>query len=241
MGCGSKIADPLGMGYGDAMFGGTNVKAPPARSYAREYQDTLNAQIQTMPQQFKAQRQWAPQFAQLGVDTAHGMMPGIMNIADQYAYSPIQQQLMQQAQGDLARGGRLTPDQMRNVQQDTRAAYNDRGLGISNPAMFAEIMNLEGARQNRLRERQQFATGVDQQGFARRQAGASNAMQLMGYGTAQLFNPESAYAGDVYNTNYNAQAAANIATANNRAAMQGGIMGLAGSAIGAGGKAFGGM
>lgn len=238
MGCGSKIVDPLGFGYGDAMFGGTDVKAPPKRSYAREYMDTLNVQIDSMPKLFKAQREWAPQMAQLGVDTAQGVMPGIMQMGNQYADSPIQRQLMQQAQGDLAQGGRLTPDQMRNIQQDTRAAFNDRGLGISNPAMFAEVMNLEGARQNRLRERQGFAQNVDQANFGRRQAGVSNAMQMMGYGTAQLFNPESGYAQDLYNTNYNGQAAANIATANNRAAMLGGIMNLGGSAIGAGAMAM---
>lgn len=239
MGCGSKVGDYFsgGMGIGlikDGFDSMTKVKSTPNRSYSQEYQDTLNAQIQMMPQQFKAQQQWAPQFAQLDLNTMQGMMPGIMNVADQNAYSPIQHQLQQQAQADLSQGGRLTPDQMRNVQQDTRSAFNDRGLGISNPAMFSEVMNLESARQNRLRDRQQFASGIDQQGFARRQAGISNAMQLMGYGTAQLFNPESAYAGDVYNTNYNSRAAANIATANNRSAMMGGIMKMGGSLIGAG-------
>jgi hypothetical protein len=34
-----------------------------------------------------------------------------------------------------------------------------------------------------------------------------------------MINPESAYASDLYNTNYNASAAANIAAANNRTAL----------------------
>lgn len=50
---------------------------------------------------------------------------------------------------DLSKNGALAPDEVRQVQQDTRAAYADRGLEASNPAMFAETMNLQGARNTR--------------------------------------------------------------------------------------------
>lgn len=238
MGCGS-VMDYTGIGMIKNGFDSmTRVKTPQARNYYNEMKGSLDAQTQLAPQLLEANRQWAPQFAQQNIQTAQGMMPGIMNMANQFGQSPLQQTLTQQAQDQLVTGGALTPDQRRNIQQDTRAAFNDRGLGISNPAMFAEVMNLQGARQNRLSGYQQFAHGIDQSNFGRRQQGYSNAMQLMGYGQSQMFNPMNSYSQDLYNTNYNAQAAANIATANNRAATLGGIMSLGGSAIGAGAMAM---
>lgn len=59
-------------------------------------------------------------------------------------------------------------------------------------------------------------------------------MIQQGYGAAQqsganLFNPESAYAGDIYNTNYNGAAAAKIASANNQSALIGAGISAAGS------------
>ena len=53
--------------------------------------------------------------------------------------------------------------------------------------------------------------------------------QSMNTGGAKLFNPESAYAGDIYNTNYNAHAAAKIAGANNNAALIGAGISAVGS------------
>jgi hypothetical protein len=209
---------------------GTSPKAPKARDYYGEMSKTLDAQTRLAPQQLKAYQQYAPQYAQAQLDVAQGTMPGIMDLSRQYAQTPIMDTLQQQAQGDLALGGQLGPDEQRLVEQQTRAAFNDRGLGISNPAMFAEIMNLYGARQGRQRERQNFAMGVDQQNFGRFQQGYGAATGLMGYGAGLGgFDPQSGYAQDLYNTNYNAQAASNIAGANNRAAMFGSGMQLLGS------------
>ena len=41
---------------------------------------------------------------------------------------------------------------------------------------------------------------------------------------SSMFNPFPAYANDIYNTNYNAQAAANNANANNQAAAGGALL-----------------
>lgn len=56
--------------------------------------------------------------------------------------------------------------------------------------------------------------------------------------TRSMFDPFNAYAADLYNTNYNAEAAANIATANNRASLIGagiGTLGMLGGGALAGG------
>jgi hypothetical protein len=62
--------------------------------------------------------------------------------------------------------------------------------------------------------------------------------QVMGQGGqatqgGQVFDPFSAYGADVANTNFNAQAAANIATANNKTAITAAGIGAAGSAASA--------
>lgn len=63
---------------------------------------------------------------------------------------------------------------------------------------------------------------------ANQQAGAG-----VGYSGSGMFDPFSAYGSDIYNTNYNAQAAANNANANNRAGMVSGGLGAAGAIGGA--------
>lgn len=78
-----------------------------------------------------------------------------------------------------------------------------------------------------------FGTNQQLFGNAVGTAGAS-AQQTRG-----MFDPFNSYAADLYNTNYNGQAAANMATANNRAALTGAVIGgigkLGGAALGAGG------
>ncbi len=61
--------------------------------------------------------------------------------------------------------------------------------------------------------------------------GGGGARQLIGTG-AQLFDPQNAYAADIYSSNNNAAAAANIANANNKAASTNAYIG-AGSSIAA--------
>ncbi len=64
-----------------------------------------------------------------------------------------------------------------------------------------------------------FGTNQQLFGNAAGTAGASASA------TRGMFDPFNAYASDLYNTNYNAQAAANIATGNNRAGVLGGLFG----------------
>ncbi len=77
--------------------------------------------------------------------------------------SAISQALQQSALDELSLGGKLSADEARNVDQASRAAFADRGLVRSNPAIVAEVMNRDAAQRARLNERRGFAAGVNQQ------------------------------------------------------------------------------
>lgn len=156
--------------------------------------------------------------------------------------------LQQSALDDLSAGTSLTPAQAAEIQQQVRASQAARGGGFGNSDATAEAYTV-GSRGLALQQvRQRTALDVSRQLAA---TGADPALAVLGRpssatGQAQsflaqgqqgaagagpnLFNPESAYAGDIYNTNYNAQAAANIASANNQTALIGAGISAAGSA-----------
>lgn len=90
--------------------------------------------------------------------------------------SDIQQSLEQQARSDLALGGSLSGEQVRNSQQAAREAGAARGLINSNSTVAAEILNRDAASSARLNERRGFAAAVDQKGFGERQQGFANAL-----------------------------------------------------------------
>jgi len=94
--------------------------------------------------------------------------------------SDIQQSLEQQARGDLALGGSLSQEQVRNSQQAAREAGAARGLINSNSTIAAEILNRDAASTQRLNERRGFAAAVDNQGFGQRQQGFANALGVSG-------------------------------------------------------------
>lgn len=71
--------------------------------------------------------------------------------------SPINARLYGDALADLENGGRLSPDQIRQVQQDSRGAFSARGMLNGDASAFDEVLNLQNAQLARLRERQAFA------------------------------------------------------------------------------------
>tara|TARA_S200002703_G_scaffold17339_2_gene14318 strand:- start:403 stop:1239 length:837 start_codon:yes stop_codon:yes gene_type:complete len=156
----------------------------------------------------------------------------------------LQDLLTQRATDQMSTQGVLDPELRREYQQSIRGAQSARGMGygardIAEEAAFSSLQ----ADQLR-RGRESFASSVASLNAATQQdpflavlgrqgTPVNTAMGAAGMGQAfnpgQMFNPESAYASDLYNTNYNAQAAANIASANNKAGLFGGLMGAAGS------------
>jgi hypothetical protein len=273
------------------------IESPAPRDQAQEGRDTLQAQIDLAPQQFGAEAEYQPKYAQLSRDIlgqslfgTGGTDQGILSLIEQAQPSfnrisatanraqresdigdvealgtrateawkqanPDQAQLMdmlnQQAQSELGSGAALDPALARQMSQSVRAGQAARGMGTG--AADADVEGLvagQGAEALR-RARQGFAMDVVRanqatatdpfQAILGRPAqswgAAQNALQQAG-GASKLaggasFDPWSAYASDLYNTNFNAEAAANIASGNAKTALAAAGIGAAGSAAGA--------
>lgn len=165
----------------------------------------------------------------------------------------LRRELNAQALSELKLGGQLTAAQKRNLRQSVAQGQSQRGFGrsVSDQALssLAELDLME----QRRRGRQQFAQsqmgmsaalGADPaMAILGRQSRAFNPMavgqQAQGLGPGNVFNPESAYAGQLHGQNSAQALSASKARAQARSSMIGGIIGgagkLAGSAIGAGG------
>ena len=126
----------------------------------------------------------------------------------------------------------MSASQRRESEQNVRGAQSVRGMGMGPTDAFQESMYLGDRQRGLYNERMQGASqaiGQNQsfygdpfQQILGRTSGAnpqSYVNQAQGFNPGSQFNPESAYARDIYDTNYNAQAAVNIAAANNKAGL----------------------
>jgi len=183
---------------------------------------------------------------------------GLTNLLTRTQDSPILQTLNRNAMDALAANGALSPQEERAATQQARESLAAKGLLTSTPAAVAEVLNRDALTRQRQSAAQQFASGV--QGLNQNQsdlvgraaqifsttlsdpfqailgrpsgsgAGGGGYPQQIGTG-ARLFDPMNAYASDLYNTNYNSQAATNIANANAQAAGNNAAIGAGGSII----------
>lgn len=172
----------------------------------------------------------------------------------------LQDAMRKSAMTDLEAGMGLTPEMQKFSTQAARAAYTARGLGNSYQGIGGEILNnysLGLDRQNRARTFANTVLGNDvtMSGAAYQQYGAplvSSGLQSLSpmglAGQATTYNqglgptylqPESQYAANLAASNYNGQLQANVATAQNKAALTSGLVSavgsMAGGAFGAGG------
>jgi hypothetical protein len=150
-----------------------------------------------------------------------------------------------QAQGDLAAGSALSPAEAAQLEQQVRSSQASRGFGFSMPDAVLESYAIGDRGRQIQNERRSFAGNVARMNAAtgqdpfmailgRPSQASSQGQSLLGQGQQQmgqngpsLFDPESAYAADVANTNYNGAAAADIASANaNSAIIAGGLSAL---------------
>jgi hypothetical protein len=166
---------------------------------------------------------------------------------------PLLTALQQQAQSQVAAGGALTPEEQRLADQQVRAGYAARGMTQGNQSLAAEILNRDALRRQRIAAAQQFALGTEgasqaQRDFAGRAAqifsttlsdpfqailgrtsgaggggGGGGYPQAIGTG-ARMFDPTNPYAQDVYNSNFNARNAQNIANQNTETALGAGAL-----------------
>ena len=190
-------------------------------------------------------------------------MQGYRAAAD--AANPEQAALMaelnKQALSDLKLGGQLNASERRDLQQSARGAQAARGFGYGiNDAAIESWAQMQGSDQKR-RQRQGFAqsmAGLNQansvdpfMAILGRPSSMTPAMtgsfvgQAQGFNPGAMFSPESQYAADIYNQNYQGQLAARTATAKNRASMIGAGIGafgkMTGSSVAAGKGVFGGL
>jgi hypothetical protein len=144
--------------------------------------------------------------------------------------------LTAQAQSGLNAGSRLTPEQQRQVEQQTRNSFAARGLAGSPTAGLQEAVRsqLSGAGMQQQRSQQamgalgasqgvygdvfQQVLGRPSQAFG---AGQGFIGQAQGFNPGQLFNPESQYAANLIGGNKQAELAARTATAANVSSMVG--------------------
>jgi len=231
----------FGVGDTPGYLGTLQELAPQFREM--EAQDTAALRAEEL----KQMQQFAPQYVQSFRQAAgtQGLLSG----------------LQQQAEQDLAAGASLTPEETRQAQQASRAAFAGRGLGLTNRAIGSEILNQYGLGQERLQQRRQFAgqtaaqlegSGIPQY-YSSMQGGGSlqSLMALTGQGQGltgynaggNFFNPESRMSMDISAQRSQAQAGVSAANAANRSGMISagiGAIGSIGGGIAAGMLAGGG-
>ena len=98
--------------------------------------------------------------------------------------SSNQQQQNALADRLLASGGQLSPDELRMVQQSSRAGFEARGLGATNAAVVDETQNTLAAQRQRLMQNVGLAQSIQNQGI-----GEASQQQQFGLGVGgQNFN-----------------------------------------------------
>lgn len=162
----------------------------------------------------------------------------------------LMDELNQQALSELGSGAAMDPALAREVTQRVRAGQGARGMGMGASDVDVEGLVAGQTAEQLRRGRQAFALDVVRANQATQtdpfQAILGRPAQAFGSGQQALqqaggaskmaggaeFNPWSGYASDLFNTNYNAQAAANIAQGNADAALAAAGIQAAGSAAG---------
>lgn len=150
--------------------------------------------------------------------------------------SALYDQLTKTVSTDLAAGSQVDPATANRITTQVRGDWASRGLGTSAPAQLDEALQFFGSGQNLLTQREQAAQGAVQTGntltapalaLTTSNAGIpGQATDLVSAGAnfgsqagPTLIPGSTAY--DTFNTAYNARAAAQIAGANNQAAILG--------------------
>jgi len=156
--------------------------------------------------------------------------------------------LARNATSGLLAGSQLTPEQQRMAQQQARVASSARGMAQGPQAAFQEALRSQLMGAGIQQQRQQQAMGALQAGQgvygdvfqqvlgrpSQAFAGSQGFLgQAQGFNPGQLFQPESAYAANIYGGNQQAQMAANAYGASATSGLLGGLFGGLG-AIGGG-------
>jgi hypothetical protein len=204
---------------------------PNAGQVGRRYQNLLNAYIGSAPSIYGEEAQYQPLYTQLGlanqqaarqaaVSGTAAVAPQIM--AAERAYNPqatgLLDTLGQQASTQLAQNGGLDPAMQRQLTQNVRSSQAARGLGYGPGDAAMEDYYVTNTMEQRRQANQQFASNVGQlqeQYYKDPFAVAAGVTQPVS-ATPTIISPQQS--DSMMGTTYNAQAAANIASANNATA-----------------------
>ncbi len=218
----------------EGLFGSFMPAKTDPRSLYGEGYNTLDAYRRLAPEYFSLESQYRPQMAELTRQTITANLQPLMAGTD-----PAQQALLgemnSQALSELKMGATLDPSLRNEVMQSARAGQAARGLGLGPSDVYAEAMQIGSAGQALRNQRRAYAGQVSGLNI-------ENLRPYLGLVSTGMFNQPysdmwSPYAADLYNTNFNAESARNIAGAANRAAVTGAMLGAAGNI---GGSLFGG-
>jgi len=220
-------------GYGQLFgrmfgYGGESPEAPRPSRVGNQYQRLLNAYISSAPSIYQEEAQYQPLYTQLGLqnrgavlDWTRGQAPGVMETMRGYnpQATSLLDELGVQASDQLAQNGGLDPAMQRRLTQNVRSSQAARGLGYGPGDAAQENYYLTNTMEQRRAANQQFAANVGQ---LQEQYYKDPFSVVAGVGatapgvTPSIIGPQQSDA--MMGTIYNAQAAANIAAANNRTA-----------------------
>ena len=173
-----------------------------------------------------------------------GMTAGIQALNP--SQTNIYNTLATQAQQGLAAGNQMTPAQLAQLNNSIRSSQGARGMSYGPAASYSEVMANSAYGDQLQQQRQQAAGAVADMGnryytlpgiqaLTGTSGASGQAQSFFGsganttQGTGNTFNELGGYASDLFNTNYNGQAAANISGANAQNGMWGNIAGLGGA------------
>lgn len=94
--------------------------------------------------------------------------------------SPLLKSLQSDAQRTLAAGGKLTPEQERDISEQTGSLFSQRGMPLGNAAIGAELLNRDKYSQERLAAARQYASGVEGLGQQQVQGARGFALGVQG-------------------------------------------------------------
>lgn len=195
----------------------------------------IYAQGGLAPQQLGLYGQYAPAYAGIDARTNGQYLfgqGGPSTLAGQAAalngmqQDPLLQQQNRVAMQQLGLGGQLSPSELRNVQQNSRAGFAARGLDATNASVVDESMQTDAAQRARLLQSMGMAQNVVGQNQNQSQLNNAFTSTLLGMGqnatqnsnnqTRAQFDAFNPYGADVASSNFNA-AQSRLNAANNNA------------------------
>lgn len=211
MGVGGLITGIMG-----ATDSGPKIGTPNPKGVSKDYLALINGFSQGQPAIFGTEQEYKPKYLGLdagllpqAVGAARGAVPGVGGLYDT---------LNNQAQQGLDAGTSLDPTLQATAQQSIRQGQAARGMGNGPADVLQESRAITGMGEQLRQRRQDFAAGL---GSSETNAFLPAGMGLLGGANSSIIPGSQSY--DIFNTAYNARAAANIGNANNQTALLNGF------------------